>query len=127
MESSALVKLGEVVGLIRDPLVPTTAEVEVTLVRTDAKDRHVLAAAAAGGATILVTDNPNDFDVEEAGLLGVTVVTSDEFATSIAQRNPGALVRSVQRTPPERFEGYIHILTQELPTAMRVLAPLLSD
>ncbi|MEP7114735.1 MAG: site-specific integrase [Ilumatobacteraceae bacterium] len=115
-------------GLIRDPLVPSApAELSASLVRTDAKDRHVLAAAAAGGATILVTDNPSDFDVEEAGLLGVTVVTSDEFATSITQRNPAALVRSVQRTPAKRFARFAEILTRELPTAMSGLASLLSD
>ncbi|MEP7225259.1 MAG: PIN domain-containing protein [Actinomycetota bacterium] len=120
--------LEENLGLIRDPLVPPASdELSASLVRTDAKDRHVLAAAAAGGATILVTDNASDFDVEEARALGVIVVTSDEFATSIAQRNPAALVRSVQRTPPERFERYIQTLTHELPTAVRVLAPFLSD
>jgi hypothetical protein len=99
----ALTAFEQNLNLVRDPLVPpASVELEATLVRTHATDRHVLAAAA--GATILVTDNPKDFDVDEARRLGITLATSDEFATSIALRNPHALIRAVQRVPADRFE-----------------------
>ncbi len=120
----ALAALEQHLDLVRDPLVPPASiELEATLTRTHANDRHVLAAAI--GATILVTDNPKDFDVDEARRLGITVLTSDQFATSIALRNPQALIRAVQRTPADRFERYVHILSDELPEAMRIIAPML--
>ena len=122
----ALAALEQNINLIRDPLVPpASVELEATLARTHMKDRHVLAAAS--GATILVTDNPKDFDVDEARRLGITVLTSDEFATSIALRNPHALIRAVQRVPAERFERYLHILSDQLPETMRIIAPMLLD
>jgi hypothetical protein len=122
----ALAALEQNINLIRDPLVPqASVELEAMLARIHTKDRHVLAAAS--GATILVTDNPKDFDVDEARRLGITVLTSDEFATSIALRNPHALIRAVQRVPADRFERYMHILSDELPEAMHVIAPMLLD
>ncbi len=120
----ALAALEQNINLVRDPLVPPAlVELEAMLTRTHTKDRHVLAAAS--GATILVTDNPKDFDVNEARRLGITVLTSDQFATSIALRNPHALIRAVQRVPTDRFEQYVHILSDELPEAMRIIAPML--
>lgn len=122
----ALAALEQNINLVRDPLVPpASVELEAMLTRTHTKDRHVLAAAS--GATILVTDNPKDFDVDEARRLGITVLTSDEFATSIALRNPHALIRAVQRVPADRFERYLHILSDELPEAMRIIVPMLLD
>jgi hypothetical protein len=122
----ALAAFEQNLNLVRDPLVPpASAELEATLTRTHTNDRHVLAAAR--GATILVTDNPKDFDVDEARRLGITVVTSDEFATLIALRNPHALIRAVQRVPAERFERYVRILSDQLPGAMRIIGPMLLD
>lgn len=124
--SGALAAFEQNLNLVRDPLVPpASVELEATLTRTHTNDRHVLAAAV--GTTILVTDNPKDFDVDEARELGITVATSDDFATSIAMRNPHALVREVQRTPAHRLERYVEMLCGELPKAMRIIAPMLLD
>lgn len=99
------------------------AEVVASLLRTDAKDRHVLAAAAAAGAAALVTANMRDFDVAEAAALRIQLWTPDEFAVDLAGRNPFALVRYVDRVPPDRFDRYIQRLSRELPAAMELLAP----
>jgi hypothetical protein len=122
----ALMAFEQNLNLVRDPVVPpASVELQATLKRTHTHDRHVLAAAV--GATILVTDNPKDFDVDEARGLGITVVTSDEFATSIARRNPHALIRQMQRMPADRFERYVRILSDELPEAMTIIVPVLLD
>lgn len=124
--SGALAALEQNLNLVRDSLVPpASVELAATLTRTHTNDRPVLAAAS--GATILVTDNPKDFDVDEAHTLGISVVTSDEFATSIALRNPHALIREMQRMPADRFERYVHTVSDELPGAMLIIAPMLLD
>ena len=101
--------------------------VQSLLTVTDEKDRHVLAAASAARATVLVTANVRDFDVPEASALGIRIVTPDEFAVEIAHRNVDALVRYVERVPAERLERYVQILEPELPLAVALIEPLLRD
>jgi hypothetical protein len=112
-------------GLVRDPVVASSAAFEVTLELTDLGDRHVLAAAANGGAGVLVTSNVRHFHPTEAARLGVAVQSPDELATSIATRNPSALTRHVQRTPSARLARYVEILSRELPETMEILTPFL--
>jgi hypothetical protein len=92
---------------------------------TDVGDRHVLATAANGEASVVVTSNVRHFDRAEAASLGVAVLTPDALATSIATRNPGALTRHVQRTPPDRLARCVEILSRELPETMGILTPFL--
>jgi predicted nucleic acid-binding protein len=49
----------------------------------DPKDRHVLAAAVAAGATVVITTNIRDFAVEAAAGLDVAPQTPDDFLTSL--------------------------------------------
>lgn len=112
----------------REPLsVVSRARVESQLRRTDPKDRHVLAAAAAAGAGALLTANAKDFDIAEAAALGTRIVTPDEFAVELAARNPVALIRYVERVPPERFNRYRRLLAAEMPTAMELLSPMFDE
>ncbi len=48
----------------------------------DPKDRHVLAAAAASGATVVVTTNVRDFAAADTQPLGITAQTPDQFLTA---------------------------------------------
>jgi hypothetical protein len=111
------------IGLVRDPVVAPSDAIAATLGLTDVGNRHVLAAAANGEASVLVTSNVRHFDPSEAALLGIIIRTPDELAASIAVRNPHALTRHVQRTPPERLSRYVELLSRELPETMRILAP----
>lgn len=45
----------------------------------DPKDRHVLAAAVAVGATVVVTSNKKDFTSRDTAPWGVRALTADEF------------------------------------------------
>jgi hypothetical protein len=107
--------------------VKSSEEIQASLIRTDAKDRHVLSAAANGQADVLLTNNVRHFDRDEADAFGIRVETPDEFAASIAVRNPYALTKHVQRTPPERLARYLEVLSGELPETVRILAPHFND
>ena len=50
------------------------------------KDRHVLAAAVAIGATVVITTNIRDFVVYDAGEFQVAPQTPDDFLTSLLDR-----------------------------------------
>lgn len=119
----AAVALEQNIGLVRDPVVAPSDAIAATLGLTDVGDRHVLAAAANGEASVLVASNIRHFDPSEAASLGIILRTPDELAASIATRNPHALMRHVQRTPPERLHRYVELLSRELPETMRILAP----
>lgn len=49
----------------------------------DPKDRHVLAAAVAVGATAVITTNVRDFAADETAGFGVAAQTPDEFLSSL--------------------------------------------
>jgi predicted nucleic acid-binding protein len=49
----------------------------------DPKDRHVLAAAVAVGATVVITTNVRDFAVGNTAGFGVAPQTPDQFLTSL--------------------------------------------
>jgi hypothetical protein len=60
--------------------------------RNDPKDRHVVAAAVAVEATVIVTSNIRDF-----GNLpdGIVALTPDEFLTEIFARNQTKVLRAL--------------------------------
>jgi predicted nucleic acid-binding protein len=49
----------------------------------DPKDRHVLAAAVAAGATVVITTNIRHFAADDPASVGITPQTPDEFLTSL--------------------------------------------
>ena len=67
----AAVALEQNIGLVRDPVVAPSDAIAATLGLTDVGDRHVLAAAANGEASVLVTSNVRHFDPSEAASLGI--------------------------------------------------------
>ncbi|WHO75730.1 PIN domain-containing protein [Rhizobium sp. BT03] len=60
--------------------------------RNDPKDRHVVAAAVAAEATIIVTSNIRDFDNMPDGIVAMT---SDEFLTETFARNETKVLRAL--------------------------------
>jgi predicted nucleic acid-binding protein len=53
----------------------------------DPKDRHVLAAAVAIGATVVITTNVRDFAVQDVAEIRVAPQTPDDFLTSLLNRS----------------------------------------
>jgi len=61
------------------------------------KDRHVLAAAVAGRADTLVTENLKDFPPESAVYLGITVTGQDDFLLGLLELHPYAVLDALRR------------------------------
>ena len=82
----------------------------------DAGDRHVLAAALAGGAETIVTWNLRDFPASALEPHGVQAVSPDDFLLSLAGHASGAVRASTEaaranlrRAVPSRTE-YVEAL-----------------
>jgi hypothetical protein len=75
----------------------------------DPDDRHVLAAAVAGGISTIVTDNAKDYPTAALRTFGVTAITSGRFLADLYGGNPDRvrLVLEQQsaayRNPPISF------------------------
>jgi predicted nucleic acid-binding protein len=63
----------------------------------DPKDRHVLAAAVAGQADILVTENLKDFPPASVGAFGITVADQDDFLSGLLEIYPDAVLDALRR------------------------------
>jgi hypothetical protein len=61
------------------------------------KDRHVLAAAVAGRADILVTENLKDFPPAAVAHLGITVAGQDDFLSGLLELYPDAVLDALRR------------------------------
>lgn len=62
----------------------------------DPDDRHVLAAAIAGKASVIVTCNQKDFPASNLLAHGVTSKSPDDFLTDLHAAFPEALISSVK-------------------------------
>jgi len=72
---------------------PLVADLELP----DPDDRHVLAAAIAGKASVIVTWNLKDFPARHLLPYGVTSQSPDDFLTDLHAAFPEALISSVKR------------------------------
>lgn len=63
----------------------------------DPDDRHVLAAAIAGGAETIVTWNLKDFPAPQIAPHGIAAVSPDAFLSALHRAYPKALLRSIAR------------------------------
>lgn len=61
----------------------------------DPKDYHVLAAAVAVGAELIVTPNIKDFPKQALEPYGIAVFTPDEFLLELFDRDPGKINRVI--------------------------------
>lgn len=87
------------VGVMReffpDALV-TGYEALVSAMTNDPKDRHVLAAAVAGGAAVIVTANLRDFPAESVQPYDISVVHPDDFLLDQLDLYPRATVQCLR-------------------------------
>ena len=61
------------------------------------KDRHVLAAAVAGRADMLVTENLKDFPPASVTDFGITVAVQDDFLSGLLELYPNPVLDSLRR------------------------------
>jgi predicted nucleic acid-binding protein len=61
------------------------------------KDRHVLAAAVAGRADVLVTENLKDFPPGSVKHLEITVAGQDDFLLGLLELHPDAVLDALRR------------------------------
>lgn len=90
----------------------------------DPDDRHVLAAAIAAEATIIVTFNLKDFPAERLAAHGVSAVHPDAFVLACIEAAPEAVAEVVRaqaaglRSPPATIEMLLgRLADQGLPRA----------
>jgi predicted nucleic acid-binding protein len=74
----------------------TGYETLIEVMTCDTKDRHVLAAAARGGAEVLVTFNTSDFPPKSSGDYDITVVGPDDFLLDQLDLYPGITVAALR-------------------------------
>ena len=67
----------------------------------DPKDHHVLAAAVACNAQIIVTQNLRHFSRIHLSPLGIHALSPDEFLSSLFHVNPERIVRIIKRQAGE--------------------------
>jgi hypothetical protein len=68
---------------------------ELSLIKTKRSDRHVLSAAAQGGAEYLVTFNLKDFDQTEALARNLILIHPDDFLVLLVNFDPNAIYDSL--------------------------------
>jgi hypothetical protein len=68
----------------------------------DPKDRHVLAAAVAADADVLVTNNGEHFPRESVEAYNIEVQSPDEFVRNQAALNPGLFLNHFLSRASER-------------------------
>ena len=86
------------------------------------KDRHVLAAAVAAGAEVIVTRNLRDFPAEALEPYGVEAQSPDEFLVSLFDLYPSLMVGIIERqaanlkNPPATVERVLDTLAVDAPS-----------
>lgn len=99
-----------------DALVTDYADRIADLSLPDPGDRHVVAAALAGGVDVLVTFNLKDFPPETLGPLGIEVCHPDAFLQTMIGAAPFAVLSGVStcvgrlNRPPISGPDYLNVL-----------------
>jgi hypothetical protein len=88
----------------------------------DPGDRHVLAAAIAAKAELIVTLNVRHFPAEVLQPLGIEAVTPDQFLCNLLDLAPSAIqgcletIAERQRNPARTAQALLQILSRQAPT-----------
>jgi len=87
----------------------------------DPGDRHVLAAAIAAKAEVIVTLNVRHFPAEVMAPLGIEAVTPDQFLCNLLDLDPTAIhgclqtIAARQRNPARTARALLQILNRQAP------------
>ena len=87
----------------------------------DPGDRHVLAAAIAAKAEVIVTLNVRHFPAEDLEPLGIEAVTPDQFLGNLLDLAPGTIlgcletIAARQRNPARTAQALLQILSRQAP------------
>ena len=90
-----------------------------TLALPDQDDRHVLAAAIASEASVIVTFNLADFPNKVLTAYGVEAQHPDLFLSQLFDAEPAAFVATLQemvaelKTPPRTLEQHLDVLREQ--------------
>lgn len=82
----------------------------------DENDRHVVAAAIAGGASIIVTYNLKDFPDAALAAHGIRAQHPDTFLSDLLQQEPDAFSEAIRallealKNPPKTFEQLLYLM-----------------
>jgi len=101
-----------------DARVTGYAELLSSLTLPDPDDRHVLAAAIVGGATVIITFNLKDFPDSLTAPYDCKAVHPDEFLLDIAVGAPEQMIQAVRailerlRDPPMSLDQYVDVLSR---------------
>jgi predicted nucleic acid-binding protein len=100
----------------------------------DAADRHVLAAAIRGKASVIITNNLKDFPASELQTYDIEAQTPDEFIRHLIDLYPAEVLRAAEdhrnnlKSPPATVEQYLALLDRQgLSETVAALALLYSQ
>lgn len=85
----------------------------------DPDDRHVLAAAIAGNADVIVTYNLKDFPASQLAPCGIEALHPDDFLLAQLDLDPVAFCRAVRRqreglkNPPYSIDDLLAVFLQQ--------------
>ena len=102
-----------------DALVTGYRQLVPALNLPDPNDRHVLAAAVRGGASVIVTNNTKDFPAEALEEFEIEAQTPDEFVHHLIDLYPDEVIQAAEmhraslRNPPKTREEYLNTLERQ--------------
>jgi predicted nucleic acid-binding protein len=85
----------------------------------DPADRHVLAAAIRGKASVIITNNLKDFPASELQTYDIEAQTPDEFIRHLIDLYPAEVLRAAEdhrnnlKNPPATVEQYLALLERQ--------------
>ena len=95
--------------------------------QNDAKDRHVLAAAVASGAKVIITPNLRDFPKEVLAPLNIEAQSPDEFLLYQFESDRDLVIQAIEqqskdlKNPPYTFQDVLKALALHVPNFVRAI------